>query len=583
MSSEVNEQSAAVPVVHRLRASRMVLLGLFILPVGVFASPDTSVASGFFWTQDFPIFLLYIATLVAMTFRIPTLQLPSWRCSWASVSLGALLLALVLWLGTYVIMLNYAVTRDEHMVLFDMAIFAKGHLVEPLAPEWRPFLKALVPDFAITAPGSIATVSSYLPGNAILRLALSRVADSALMNPLLVGLSVLALFDIARRLFPDDSRAVLVTMLLYVMSAQLLVNAMTNYAMTGHTALNLIWLALFLRDRPWAHALAMVISVLACGLHQVVFHPLFAGPLLLWRLRQGRYALFAAYTAVFVAALLFWMRYPELALSSAGSGGASNGPPAFTHSSLERAVAMLFDPYNQGRVFGGVVNLIRYVTWQHLALVPLIFAAWPSIRRGEEVALPLAAGILLTFLLCTIVMPYQGHGWGYRYFCAVMGNGVLLAGIGYHRWAARDPSCANGLFVSFSILTMPAAAFLMVTSRDFIQPYVRVDKLLNSATSDMVLVDTEKPRAAIDLVRNQPDLSNRPLLLSSYDTTAAGLATLCSRGTIAIVTRADMQALGFARGLPNESPRFERKVAAGLGGKSCLVSFGEAFPRSQPQ
>lgn len=579
MNVQAHSQMEVRPAVARLRVSRLVLLGMLVLPVGILASPDTSVASGYFRGQDWPIALAYLAALLAMTFRIAALEVPARKLGWPIVAAFFVAVAAALWWGTYGIMGNYALTRDEHMVLFDMGVFAQRHLLEPLAAEWRPYWQALVPAFALPVSDHAGLASDYLPGNAMMRLAFSQVADPALMNPFLVALAGMALFDITRRLFLDDHRAVLVTMALYILSAQLLVNAMTAYAMTGHTALNLIWLMLFLRDRPWAHAGAMAISLWAVGLHQVVFHPLFAGPFLLWRLGQGRYALFAVYTAVFVTALAAWSLYPSWAIRSSGvlaaagatSGKALAGAGSAGYFWRDRVLPILMDR-NSGTILAVVLNLIRYVAWQHLALVPLMFAAWPLVRGNVGIALPLAAGIMLTLAFCAVVLPFQGHGWGYRYLCGVLGNGVLLAGLGYRHWAEKDRAAADGLFLCLSALTLVALTYLLARTHQFVAPYVSLDKAVSAYTSDMVLIDTEPPSMAIDQVRNSADLSNRPLRLSSRDLDAVALRELCRRGTIALVTRADMHRAGFAREYPAASPLFAAKVAQGLGGKPCLVA-----------
>lgn len=568
MSGHVQVDKEVPPKAPRLQASRLLLVASLVLPLGVLLSSDLSIASHQFEVQDGPLIVLYIAALVALTFRIPALHLPNWRPGWAHVIASGAILALALWWGTHALMFDYPLTIDEHMVHFDMAIFAKGHLVEPLAPEWRPFKTALFTAFIIDAPNEAGLMSVYWPGNAMMRMAFSRLADPALMNPLLVALSALALFDIARRLFPDDNRAVFVTMVLYLASAQVLVSAMTVYAMTGHTALNLVWLMLFLRDRPWAHALAMIISVWAIGLHEPPFHPLFAGPLLLWRLAQRRYVLFAVWTAVFVAALLFWIEYPALAISAAGmQGEAAPAQPGFFWRDRVLPLLLERDP---GTVLAMLVNVIRYITWQHLALVPLIIASWPMVRKQQGPALPLVAGIIVTLAFCAVVLPYQGHGWGYRYQSAVMGNAVILGGIGYHHWSSRDRVAADGLFVTLSVLTAGTLAFLAFSAQAFVKPYAQLDQYIRAARTDMVLIDTDPPRSAIDQVRNLADLSNRPLRLSSYNVSAQDLAELCRRGTISLVTRRDMQRFGFAMGWP-ENTRFERKIEAALAGKSCLV------------
>ena len=74
--------------------------------------------------------------------------------------------------------------------------------------------------------------------NALLRLAFSKVADPVLFNPLLALLGGIALLDIARRTFRCDAAASWVVLIVYALSAQMLINAMTVYSMTGHMALN---------------------------------------------------------------------------------------------------------------------------------------------------------------------------------------------------------------------------------------------------------------------------------------------------------------------------------------------------------
>lgn len=554
---------------QRLRVSRPVLLSLLLLPLGLLFTARKSIAGVMYWEQDWPVPLVFVATFLALTFRVPSWRLPEVTLRWRHVTAGAFLLALLLWWGTHALMADYALTRDEHMVLFDMAVFARGHLLEPLAPEWRPFAEMVVPAFLLDVPGHAALASSYLPGNAMLRLAFSKVADPALMNPLLLGVGALALFDIAKRHLGDDRRALLVTMALYLLSAQNLTNAMTVFAMTGHTALNMVWLALFLRGRAWQHAIAMMISVVAVGLHQLVFHPLFVGPFLLWLLSQRRWRLFATYTAVLGFACLFWMTYPALVIRLSGiaaAGGASDG--AFFMRDRVLPLLMERDPFTG---LWMILNLLRFIAWQHAALIPVLLAAIPLIRRNAGIALPLAGGIAVTLAFFTFVLPNQGHAWGYRYFAGLAGNFALLGGLGYRRWSQPDRSMADGVFVALTAVTFAVMAYLMVRTHQFVMSYVALDRLVAAAPADFVLVDSDEPSSAVDQVRNQPDLGNRPLRLSSREATRTALLDLCLRGTIALVTRRDMHRVGFALDNPDRSPLFEWKVAP-LAGKPCLVT-----------
>src|SRR3546814_1383480 len=87
---------------------------------------------------------------------------------------------------------------------------------------------------------------------------------TTLVRSLAVGFG--ALWHIARKLFPGRPDAVLVTLLLAFSSTQLLVMSMTAYAMTAHFALNMVWLALFLRNDWKGHFGAAVVAFLAIGL-----------------------------------------------------------------------------------------------------------------------------------------------------------------------------------------------------------------------------------------------------------------------------------------------------------------------------
>jgi membrane associated rhomboid family serine protease len=62
---------------------------------------------------------------------------------------------------------------------------------------------------------------------------------------LLAALAVVAIFGVARRLWPARLDAALLSALLVATSLQVLVTSMTSYAMTAHLTLNLIWLWLF--------------------------------------------------------------------------------------------------------------------------------------------------------------------------------------------------------------------------------------------------------------------------------------------------------------------------------------------------
>ncbi|MBO9580830.1 MAG: hypothetical protein J7498_08050 [Sphingobium sp.] len=509
-----------------------------------------------FQTQDMPVIGGLIALLLLTDRWSPRWTLPTARLSFGHVLAAGIAIALLLWLGCYALLGNYPLSRDEHMVVFDMGVFAHGHLAEPIAAQWRPFAVDLVPAFLLQEKMPVGLVSDYLPGNAALRLIFSYVADPALMNPLLVLCGGLALFDIARRLFGDDSRAIWVALLTYALSAQVAVNAMLPYAMTAHMALNLLWLAAFLRGRWW-HVAAILTGLIATGLHQIVFHPLFVAPFLLWRLRDGHWRLVLAYGAAYAAICGWWITYPVLASMQAGAGTLGDAPHSFF---ADRVLPLLLDrdPMTLPLM---TLNLLRFVAWQNLALLPLLAIAAPLALNTRSIVAPMFWGALGAILFFGFILPYQGHGWGYRYLHPYLGSFVLLAAFGYRRLASMKGQMADGMVVLLSAATLfGSMPHLVDRTRTFFVPHLALERFIARQQGDFVLVDTERmarttdgawAREVVDQVRNLPDLSNRPLRFSSRAMRQMQLAELCRRGTVTLITRADMRSIGFA---PNAVP-----------------------------
>ncbi len=524
-------------------------------------------------TQDVPVLILASAGILTVAFWRPRWALPARLPSGWTLLAGGLALSLLLWWGTYALMGNFPLSRDEHMVVFDMAVFNSGHLAMPIAPEWRPYAVPLVPNFLLNANHPSGLVSGYLPVNAMLRLAFSKLADPAWFNPLLTVLGGAALLDIARRTFGPQDRACWVVLLVYALSAQMLVNAMTTYAMTAHLALNLVWLAAFLRGGKVGHAVAIIAGFLAVGLHQLVFHPIFVAPFLLWRLREGQWRLVLGYAAAYSAILLWWVYYPMMvAPEVAGPAGQVSSDNFIT----DKMIPLLLN--RDPRMFAlTILNLLRFVAWQNLALLPLLIAGVPVAIRERGLARALLLGIVLWIVFLALVLPEQGRGYGYRYLNGYVGSAALLAGYGYRElegWIGRK---ADGLVLFLSGVTAIAAIpLLFVANYRLLQPHLAVERLIDRQPTALVVIDDEFtpsldgrwPDSAFDHARNLPDLSNRPLRFSSHRLNPVLLAGLCRRGPVTLITRADMHRVGFIENVPESSPEFDTLVRAS-GAANC--------------
>src|SRR5205085_4993643 len=124
---------------------------------------------------------------------------------------------------------------------------------------------------------------------------------------------------------PERPQAALLGAVLLATSTQLLVTAMTPYSMTAHLALNMAWLWLFMRGDRKSDLAALGVAFVACGLHQVVFHPLFAAAFILelWLARRWGRAL--KFTLAYSAIGLFWLFYWKLALPGGPAAAAGGG------------------------------------------------------------------------------------------------------------------------------------------------------------------------------------------------------------------------------------------------------------------
>ncbi|WP_460452476.1 hypothetical protein [Alsobacter sp. SYSU BS001988] len=479
----------------------------------------------------------------------------------ASRRLPLLLLALAVlaaFAGAHLVFDSTPVSYDEVQADFDGRVFAAGKLAYPVAEAWRPFVAALGPHFFLRIPEGAAWISAYWPGNAALRAFFDSTIGMAWCGPALLGVALASTYGVARRLWPDRRDAAFVAVLLLGTSSQTLITAMTPYAMTAHLAVNMLWLRLFLQDRPLAHAGAMAVGVLGVGLHQVVFHPLFVAPFILMLLCQKRVRIAAFYMAGYGVALAAWSLYPVW-LAWLQTPGAELGDPVR---------ALLVDRwtdgagkgrYGHGVAFGlTVLNLARLAAWLNPALVLLFALGAPfALAKG---ALPRAilASVLLTAAATTLLLPYQGHGWGWRYGHGVLGSMALVAAMAWlslterpdrGEWTSIMAAASLGsLLVLFPLNALHAARFAA--------PIRDAMALIQGAGTDLVIVDGDSVSFGDDLVRNQPDLRNAPKILSLGKIPPAALPELCSRGSIAVFDAEAATRLGFigARGPEPRSP-----------------------------
>ena len=491
--------------------------------------------------------------------------------------------------GTHVVFDGYNLTRDEFLADFDSIIFRAGKITAPIAADWRPFASALAPRFMLSIAKNAGFASIYLPVNAALRALVGLIGDPSWTNPLLAASAILATFGVARRLWPTHLDVAVISALLVATSSQVLVTSMTSYAMTAHLALNMIWLWFFLRDDKIGHGAAITTGFLASGLHELIFHLLFAAPFIvrLWASRRQRLALI--YIASYSAICLFWIDYWKVMLAWQGITGpvSDNAGPLYFAA---RVMRLLQDFRWTGSDLM-LKNVLRFVAWQSPALLPLGVLAYPAIRRDAGIARELLAGLLLTLVALFILQPYQGHGWGYRYLHGLIGSAALLGGYGWialsNRISREEAGATSTAFVICSAIAwfvlLPVHA---MQAHDFVTPYARAMKAIKNAPTDVVIVDESGLLFAEDLVRNDPFLRNRPKVLALSNLTKAEIEHLCTHYSVA--TFDYTQALAFGIMPNNQATKFGDPARANLrmalsrracGAESVVHAEGEGRSR----
>lgn len=516
------------------------------------------IAIYFLVDEDLPV--LAAATLVLAAAALPVSSLPGEAASRIAefarrrggMLCGALcgVVALVAIAGWFTVYHQYPLSMDEFWALFDAQVFRRGQLLATVAPAWRPYATALQPMFTLAVAGHTHWGSQYLPVNPGLLALAGLIGSPAFAEPICAAVAVAAAFSLARRYWPHRPDAALVAAVLTATSAQLVVTAMTPYAMTSQLALNLVWLWLFQRRDAPSQAGAVLAAVLATGAHQVAFHPLFAAPFVLQLWLERRWRAAALWTSAYAAICLFWASYFGLMLhaqGAAGSGPSGQGLAEFTHRSIMLASQFqLADPALMA------ANLVRFIAWQNPLAVALgAVGAGLAVRERHPTMWPLVAGLVLTTVAMLLIMPFQGHGWGYRYLHGLIGSLCLLAAFAWVRLV--DPAAAvsrrawAGLAIASAFSLLAALPIRAWQVTNFIAPYATALDAIEHTPADVVIVDPSGLWYGVDLVRNDPFLTRTPKVMDLEAMSADQIRALCASDKIAVFDKGSAAASGITR------------------------------------
>lgn len=517
--------------------------------------------------QDFPVLLLGLALLGAACWRLTPRERPL-DLSLRQLGLIGLTLLAITFAGHWLVLLGHDQSRDEQMASFDSAVFASGRLAAELPALWHHNASALNTLFMIDLPEQRAWISAYLPVNAAIRALIETLLGTPwLTGPLFTIIGMAAIWGCARRLWPDQRESAAIAVLLFATSAQVVMAGMSSFAMTGHLALNLVWLWLFLRRSLASDLACLAVGFLATGLHQPLFHPLFAAPILLLLVVQERdWRRGALFLVGYCAIGLFWLGWPGLIADMIGTGAGSGGT-----GYLDR----LLDTLAKGspnRFQLMLANLLRFLAWQPLVLAPLLLTGAIAARR-DAMMTALLGGIVLTILVMLVILPYQGHGFGYRYLHGLIGNAILLGVHGFRQLGdhgARWRALLVRAVIASAAVILPQQAWM--SHRDY-APQAMVSREIAAREVDYFVIGIWDAPFSIDLVTNPPDLDTRPIRLFANQLRPEMIAAICAtRPSVALADRQLFEPIIAYSGTFN-SPIEARNAALGakLSAAGCRV------------
>jgi hypothetical protein len=433
-------------------------------------------------------------------------------------------------LGTEFVCHNYGLSADEFMADFQAQIFLRGKITAEVPAQWLPIVRAIKPTYVDYFPATHSWKSAYLPVYAAMRAVFQGIHLQSFLNPFLAALTVLALYGTARNIWPNAKSSALVACLLLGASPQFLVMAMTGYSMPAHLALNTIWLWLYSRPDRRRFYLAPVVGVFAIGLHQPTVHALFAAPFLIRLVVQRRWR------AVWIFALIY----------SLGCGvwyaWRSHYPPT-----QSIPLHVLFRLFNPKMLLVQPMDLLLLVGWSALATPLLVALGLRHIFSERPILQDAALSCLLTFCFYYFFLFDQGHGWGYRYFHGAVSCFVLIAVVGW-QWLLEKiglRTATNFVAAGIALSLLVQLPLRCVQAETFVRPFARASDAIHAIDAELVGLDPTDAWYSADLIRTDPFLENRPIVVALADLRQSEIDPLSSAGKARFITRAALEQLGL--------------------------------------
>src|SRR5690606_18789726 len=116
----------------------------------------------------------------------------------------------------------------------------------------------------------------------------------------------------------------------------------------------------------------------------------------------------------------------------------------------------------------------------------------------------LAGGLVLTLCIMVIVLPYQGHGFGYRYIHGLIGSCILLATFGWQSLGQGQGRWRTLLLRATAATVVAVLPLQLWMAHAFYFPAATVSARIDQIAADYVVIGRNDAPFSGDLVHNPP-------------------------------------------------------------------------------